>query len=1292
MVDLERALEDVGLGALPKRPYPGLRPFFKEEWRIFFGREKMASAIIDRLIRDHLVFVHGDSGSGKSSVVRAGVLAALEQEHDRSGNVWRTQTMMPGNAPLANLAEAIANFRGGGEKAFLDARRVLNLGHEAGPALVDFLAPGPRDYYCILVDQFEELFDFVRRTPDGFGEACQFTDFLVGLARTKPERVFVMATMRSEYLGACARFPGLAEAVNESQYLLPPMSDDGLVRTVREPAFLYGLEIPGDLARGLILQAGSGQDQLPLLQHSLLALYEDQRPTLEAAGAKAAAHAFGPVRLTLKEAPAEHPAQRLSDHADQVLTTAVASPAAPGPVAASLFLLSRIFRALIDLNADHQGVRRRLPLAEIAAEAGTTSDMAGKLIAPFRMDGVSFLRPYGDDPLEDGDQVEISHESLIRQWRTLAGWLREEAEAGAVWRDLLRSLDRRMEIGFVSGKALESYLAWMKRNRPTPDWAERYGGRYGDVKEYLDESLRKDRLNRLSRRLVTTGAVTALVVAPLVYFWLVRTENDKIAQRTHVLNQRSRAAEQRALESIMRLDSANTREREAHREAENAQVQALRAKDLATRSQALARKAAAGLASAVGQEQAARKNAVALTELSGRLIDKSLQSSIDRAFTGGVSPTEARGLLDAGAITLGEAERVPQTPEGRDAARVVVAPSRARLFIANSDWYEAQGTPAEAESQARLALDQVAPAADGREVRLIRAEALTAIGRLEASRGRGVEAKKALDEALHDLDGVQGSSPDPALTLLRAKALNGMAAAAAARGDGAAARRIGDACAANVSQMLPLNLAEKAAEAHMRAQGPLAGVGQSANATAPEDMAAHQAVTSVLWARFECLEAQLAGRESTLPAHEMKALNDDLDRYTPLLNTIDDKLVFRDPRLAGLFARLTELSSIFEKNTSRSEADFELISFYDDFYSTRDYPGLMSWRPGPTASQPPQPMDMLYTPQVAQYATAMSDTLDSVGKNDVNGPPRLYAKLLPFRVLLSRPIDDPSTPMMRRAADALIRQLDTTARALAGAPMSPAHLSVLVLATEIVRMASDTPLLGTDPADRRNRLERSAKILLEVYQREEVLNGLRRFPFFLAGATNTVKTAEQLCKDFGSESTCSLEKLSGERSAIEQGISGWNAATRKLANQVRDVLNNASDKVAYEGVDVVACKSALVGVSPGSSNDLGLVYGFDYLRVAPNGGRGTFSAVNLNVPKVSPDKSCRLERGFGEYATAYGNKIWLFVSKPDQDKFLASPDEIALTILTEASRPSSSGLESGQLRQGKLELLPLATR
>ena len=85
--------------ARPKSPYPGLRPFEIEEWSIFFGREQMIDEVIDRLAAHHLVMIHGSSGSGKSSLVRAGVLPKLARQHLRAGTPWQTCSIRPSGGP-----------------------------------------------------------------------------------------------------------------------------------------------------------------------------------------------------------------------------------------------------------------------------------------------------------------------------------------------------------------------------------------------------------------------------------------------------------------------------------------------------------------------------------------------------------------------------------------------------------------------------------------------------------------------------------------------------------------------------------------------------------------------------------------------------------------------------------------------------------------------------------------------------------------------------------------------------------------------------------------------------------------------------------------------------------------------------------------------------------------------------------------------------------------------------------------------------------------------------------------
>ena len=157
---------------------------------------------------------------------------------------------------------------------------------------------------CILVDQFEELFSFARK--DGREEAQILVDFLVGLQENPPEGLYAIVAMRSDFLGVCARFKGFAEAVNQTQYLLPQMERPALVRAIREPALTYDGEVSRRLAERLIADAGGGQDQLPLIQHGRWCC----------GGARSGAPARRGSRRT--RAPSRERAERRGSHAASI--------------------------------------------------------------------------------------------------------------------------------------------------------------------------------------------------------------------------------------------------------------------------------------------------------------------------------------------------------------------------------------------------------------------------------------------------------------------------------------------------------------------------------------------------------------------------------------------------------------------------------------------------------------------------------------------------------------------------------------------------------------------------------------------------------------------------------------------------------------------------------------------------------------------------------------------------------------------------------------------------------------
>ncbi len=254
----------------PARPYPGLRPFEAEEWSIFFGRERMIDEVIERLARNRLVLIHGASGSGKSSLVRAGVLPKLARQHQRHGAPWLTCAMRPSGGPLWNLAAELARLEGRVD----DIERIGEIAGRFNTREATFASAAASviglkgKSLCVLVDQFEELFRFEKETSRD--EAELFVD-LIGRAaadefsETAPDEVdvHVVITMRSEFLGECARFAGLADTINRTQYLVPRMDDEALLRAVRRPAQMYGGIVGEGLAERLIAAVRGREDELP---------------------------------------------------------------------------------------------------------------------------------------------------------------------------------------------------------------------------------------------------------------------------------------------------------------------------------------------------------------------------------------------------------------------------------------------------------------------------------------------------------------------------------------------------------------------------------------------------------------------------------------------------------------------------------------------------------------------------------------------------------------------------------------------------------------------------------------------------------------------------------------------------------------------------------------------------------------------------------------------------------------------------------------------------------------------
>jgi formylglycine-generating enzyme required for sulfatase activity len=510
---------------LPKAPYPGLRPFEIDEWSIFFGRERIVDEVIERLASRHLVLIHGSSGSGKSSLVRAGVLPKLARQHLRAGAPWQTCSFRPTGGPLWNLAKELARLEGGGNDLQLvdQIMREFNRREATLAGVVSTLPFLKGRRLCVLVDQFEELFRFEKETSRE--EAELFVDLVVrndvqyeketaNRSTESHAAVHVVITMRSEFLGECARFQAFAETINRSQYLVPRMDYDELLRAIRRPAELYDAEVTLELADRLIADVAGREDELPLIQHGLMFLWQ------HAAGAKTEQH-----RLVLEASALDNVgglSKLLSNHADSVFDAV-----APGKERKQA--VERLFRQITDLNVDGRAIRRPQTFRDLVDATGVDERTMRSIVDGLRRDGVSFLTPYARYPIEEKTPIDISHEALIRCWDRLSdpqeGWLKAEFDDGLVWRSLLveaKSFDKDPR-RILSPATTEERWDWLKSRGFNSAWSERYGGKFSLVKALLAAS----HDNLVWKRNVNYGLIGLLVfvsIAALSYVGYLNLE------------------------------------------------------------------------------------------------------------------------------------------------------------------------------------------------------------------------------------------------------------------------------------------------------------------------------------------------------------------------------------------------------------------------------------------------------------------------------------------------------------------------------------------------------------------------------------------------------------------------------------------------------------------------------------------------------------------------------------------------------------------------------------------------
>jgi tetratricopeptide (TPR) repeat protein len=455
-------------------PYRGLEAFDVEHAPFFFGREALTEWLVDEVRpkatgqQNRFLAILGASGSGKSSLARAGLVAALNRGAIDGSGDWPIVLFKPGRDPIESLAVALASLPGGAA-LIRDARDILNikaLGDDpkslhlfARLALRD--APGSHRL-VVLVDQTEEVFTLC----EDAAARRSFFDNLVYAATIAAGQTIVLLTMRDDFYGKCAPYPTLAAAMSDHHRLVGPMSGEELGRAIERPALLAGGEFEPGLAERLVRDVEGQPGSLPLLQFALMELWrrrEGRRLT------RAAYKEVGELRGALE------------NRADEVLGEFDA---------AGREFCRRIFLRLTQPGAGTEDTRRRASFAELVP-AGADPRAVEAVVR--RLADARLITTEAGANATGEVSVEVAHEALVRGWGRLREWIGADRAGLAIHRQLTEAAR-----DWAAHRREHSFLYGGSRLALAGDWAKAHPDDLNELEaEFLAASRRRQRMAKV---------------------------------------------------------------------------------------------------------------------------------------------------------------------------------------------------------------------------------------------------------------------------------------------------------------------------------------------------------------------------------------------------------------------------------------------------------------------------------------------------------------------------------------------------------------------------------------------------------------------------------------------------------------------------------------------------------------------------------------------------------------------------------------------------------------------------
>lgn len=557
-------------------PFPGLRPFTIDESHLFFGREGQSDEMIYKLSQNRFVAVIGASGSGKSSLMYCGLVPVLHGGFiTETGSQWRIITTRPGNSPILNLANSLIQSEKQEYGMDGDEKYLLALIHStlrtSSKGLVDSLKQLKKtsdQNFLIMVDQFEELFRFKRNRSDSdaFNESLGYVRLLLAAIEQQELPVYIVLTMRSDFIGDCSQFQELTRMINLSHYLIPQMTRDNLYEAITGPVAVGGGKISTHLVQQLLNDVGDNPDQLPILQHSLMRTWD----YWERLG-----NFDEPLDIKHYEDIGKME-KALSMHANEAFDELDIR---------SKELCEHMFKSLTEKGADNRGIRRPSSVNEIASISQADPEEIIKIVNVFRAPGRSFLTPSAAMTLHQDSVIDISHESLMRIWDKLRFWVDEEANAVHMYLKLAEAAGKYQEgLGSLWRQPdLQIAINWKEKQKPTLSWAQRYHPAFERTLVFLETSekayiaeeeikikLQKRAMRRTRIFAAVLGTAAIIALGLMIYSF---DQSEKANKKTIEASQQRKEAENQKIQAEKQREIAQEQSQEALRQSQLAEEQ-----------------------------------------------------------------------------------------------------------------------------------------------------------------------------------------------------------------------------------------------------------------------------------------------------------------------------------------------------------------------------------------------------------------------------------------------------------------------------------------------------------------------------------------------------------------------------------------------------------------------------------------------------------------------------------------------------------------------------------------------